>query len=760
MAQLPTFNPQGARGTNFAQLATGTGSYAGFHMQADALQTAANFWADQAEFVGQIEDERMEHLAFTAGITQGLSPTFDPNNIPEGITIADKAFREGAVQSYTAVQETELDIKLQDLALEHWDDPVTFRAMSQNMLEGATSQMPAIVGGPILLDGMRSANNLYANLHTSKIKRQRKLQEASLTSSLEYNEQQLEQSHPGTKEWNQYMSRAMRILDQKEAAGLLPDGEREMFMVRTQKLGYKNSVRARLEQIPTTRGKLEELVALSKVPDEEIPLSDAEQEQFINVMRKSIQDFQDLLDIENAETNAAIAKRKASIAEDFEISMNLLKEGKSGNYGYWKDKEITTALVEEESEHNEFIAKNKVKYITQLETAKIKALEEQETIAEYNTRSANHDTFDVKEDRDGINLVYEKNRLDDYNQIEDVGARNTAKANFVQKFGGVVPDAIKADIRSGLAPTATQAQMQESADLLSRVVQVAPHELQDNQKLLRTGLAINAAIEAGQDPDVAIPAIVDRFTQQNAAVIDARKAELEQEKITSPDNIDRIINDVFDPGAVGMPKWAGGQGVFPSAPNTPMRSQLEDDVRVIMENSMLSGATVEEAEAEAKRIIGRDWKVQDVDGGGRRLVKHGPMSFYDVGIGEQWIKDQLLATAQEVVPELQDGEVYISADLTTTRQATSTNPRPTYNILVKNESTGNAFIPIHIIAKQRGVATEDVTGMRFLPEPNKIDITKFQENKVDEAAKKRRERIKKQEEMGAFADAPDLLELL
>jgi hypothetical protein len=259
MAEIPKFNPQGARGTNFANLANGVGDFSGYFREADALRTTSKLYAEQASILGQIEDERVHEQSLAAGLMAGMDVDFDPENIPEGFTIADKAFREGAIQSYMVNQEIAISTRLAELEVQYADDPITFREMSQQAMDGYISQMPDVVRPQVGAMFARRANNSYIQLANSHRTQAREAHKQELKDAIELKKKELAQLDPASPEYREGVLDIVRYYDMAEASNFAfaTDGRRGLDMLELEKEQATNFyIRQAVEQGPLFAAEL------------------------------------------------------------------------------------------------------------------------------------------------------------------------------------------------------------------------------------------------------------------------------------------------------------------------------------------------------------------------------------------------------------------------------------------------------------------------------------------------------------------------
>ena len=248
MAEVPTFQPQGPRATNFANLERGFGDFSGFRAAADAMKTQADFFTRQSQILGQQNDARVQSEAFTAGLEAGFQTGFDINGLPQEGTIAAKAYNEGAIQSFTSQTEISLSSQLAGLEVKFAENPSEYEKAAIEVVSEHTADMPAAVAIPLQIKGTQQASSAHIRLQKSMLARQRAVQKQGISDHVALLTERREaigipDSEEELKEISQIRTDMERVLAQGVTSLHISGAKKDLEMLKF--MGMEQSVSAR-----------------------------------------------------------------------------------------------------------------------------------------------------------------------------------------------------------------------------------------------------------------------------------------------------------------------------------------------------------------------------------------------------------------------------------------------------------------------------------------------------------------------------------
>lgn len=131
------------------------------------LDNAGNFFDGIARTANHLRAQRVEYQAEEAGMAAGFEQGFDPSGLPQDMTIASQAYRQGAFRSYTAALEMSREEAFNRLEMEYLQTPEgerqpdVLRGKLQAWVEGTAANLPDNLKPGFMQVAMNKANPLY-----------------------------------------------------------------------------------------------------------------------------------------------------------------------------------------------------------------------------------------------------------------------------------------------------------------------------------------------------------------------------------------------------------------------------------------------------------------------------------------------------------------------------------------------------------------------------------------------------------------------
>lgn len=196
---LPRFNP-GVPNADLSQVRS---------FQPSGAQAEASMWNEMAGDMsrvsrvwGEIEDRRVANEQEAAGKVAGADPNFDPMTLrKQAVTMADTAFRKGAVASYMSNLDLQKSEAFTTINAESFEDPALMRRRMEQYVDATAAKMPLEVAVDYKQGAMREADAYYANAMSAAAGRARSQQKDDIQAGIELSERKLkEMGTPTTPE--------------------------------------------------------------------------------------------------------------------------------------------------------------------------------------------------------------------------------------------------------------------------------------------------------------------------------------------------------------------------------------------------------------------------------------------------------------------------------------------------------------------------------------------------------------------------------
>lgn len=196
---LPRFNP-GVPNADLSQVRS---------FQPSGAQAEASMWNEMAGDMsrvsrvwGEIEDRRVANEQEAAGKVAGADPNFDPMSLrKQAVTMADAAFRKGAVASYTANLDRADNAFFTQVNAESFDDPALLRRRMEQHVDATAAKMPLEIAVDYKNGAMRQVDAYYSNAMSAATGRARSQQKDDIQAGIELSERKLkEMGTPTTPE--------------------------------------------------------------------------------------------------------------------------------------------------------------------------------------------------------------------------------------------------------------------------------------------------------------------------------------------------------------------------------------------------------------------------------------------------------------------------------------------------------------------------------------------------------------------------------
>lgn len=187
---VPRFNP-GVPDVNLRQIT---------HFSPTGTEAQAQLWGQvSAEFAkvgntfSEIESRRVQAQQETMGKVAAGTEGFDPAQLKQGITAADRAFYKGAVASYMSRMDIDTNTSLANINAETYEDPSLMQRRMRNYVDSVAARMPVDIALQYKEGAMRIANNYFTNSVSAAAGRARSQQKDDIQAGIELSERRLKE---------------------------------------------------------------------------------------------------------------------------------------------------------------------------------------------------------------------------------------------------------------------------------------------------------------------------------------------------------------------------------------------------------------------------------------------------------------------------------------------------------------------------------------------------------------------------------------
>lgn len=265
---------------------------------------------------------------------------------------------------------------------------------------------------------------------------------------------------------------------------------------------------------------------------------------------------------------------------------------------------------------------------------------------------------------------------------KDPEERNSDITDYVAKTG-VIPTQVISTVRGVLRNGSIDNQVM-AADLISKIQEVSPqalHELDGSD--ISYGLLLTKRLRGGLSAEEAVLQTKESFNPIQKDIVKRRKEDFRGFEINSKDDIE----EAFSTGFFSVFFNTTDLGANPASVD-----QAGVDYLNAYEEQYVATGDQEVAKQRAIDIINRQYGVTEVSGN-KRIIKYPPENYYAVdGLSNEWMTNQLIADVEsQLLREISQEDISLVADVETPREISS-NKKPGYTVMVKNES--GEYIPV------------------------------------------------------------------
>lgn len=273
-----------------------------------------------------------------------------------------------------------------------------------------------------------------------------------------------------------------------------------------------------------------------------------------------------------------------------------------------------------------------------------------------------------------VNSAYKDTYAPRYAQMNPQDAM-LAKAHFVGTTNKI-PTLMAQELKGALGGGSPERKI-EAARQVQLIRDRSPFAAANSRDLSATTQAqadrILDMLEAGVSEDEVIQTLEKQDSQINQATSEIRRSQFKEE---------------FDQGrAVDVAVDAFDTFLPFDEPDVAVETGTEQrvlaDMRIHAERYYLDNPDMKAAMKYAQDRIKRQYGVTRTGGGGRRLMKFAPETFYNVDGETKWIEQQMVRDVQTLVPGIEAENIFLVPDRKTSREAAEGTPA--YTLMIKNE---------------------------------------------------------------------------
>lgn len=159
-SQIPTFSSKMVTRTPEMGIVQQTGLRA----YADANKQWARTYDALAEWGNKKLDQYMETHQKNSGIEAAMQAGFDPNQLDNPITAADRIYRESAINTYMMRLQTDLEDNISRMSLSNQYNPTRFQAQASEYLKTTATNLPIDMQPSVARYGEAMAVRAYTQI--------------------------------------------------------------------------------------------------------------------------------------------------------------------------------------------------------------------------------------------------------------------------------------------------------------------------------------------------------------------------------------------------------------------------------------------------------------------------------------------------------------------------------------------------------------------------------------------------------------------
>jgi len=601
-------------------------------------------------------DREMQKKAKEKGLVDAQGKT--EITLRDGSTIADEAWNDGAISSYTAAVKLDAEENLTRIGLDNPDDPEAYQVLSQRYAEGVIdgadeSIRPAIkdMFAKSILKGTQLAEkNQRTNLRTE--------QGATLETgySLSMDKAISLASEGDLEGMLDSITQAQENIDDLEAGGFI---NAKQANERKEKLGSATDKAVVMGQFNQYRrdGRGDEFLTkfIEKPPKS---LDQDEVYKYANLMDKSLSRDIRISKRAQAEELAVISRERGKQSSDLSIAVSRGEAGEPDIEAAYQQRVISaekrTSLIKELDAQAEKESKAAISsaFVTSALNAK----------TPLSSRNPDH-----RKAVDAYFLEMEADLTTDegINQTVELVSSTTIMPKTVQEY-------VQAHSKSGDITQSIQA-----AEVVARINEKTPQALGSVPADVKAfSLLVSRNIGAGMDEEKAVElsrmSVYGLSEEDKRAYADEFKLNTKDYRENNRTYLNDKIDDDFDPN------------FFDSQPSTPLA--MEAEFNLIVEEYIPLTKDLDTAKELAYKDLKNVWARTEINGK-PEMTKYAPESYYGEG---DWMREQLIKDVKKQLNYVGEINPQVVIDPRTAREA-----MPSYFVMVdENQVTDDNNEPL------------------------------------------------------------------